>query len=281
MRGVASPLLIVFDCDGVLVDSERLMQAIDMRMIGALGWRITQSEMFDHFLGRSEAVGTANIERKLGRPVPESFVDDRRAAHAAAFATSLEPVPGICEAVTSVQADGYATCVASSGSHARIRLMLDRTSLRVLFDDTWIFSGDDVHVGKPAPDLFLHAAETMGYQPDRCVVVEDSPSGVTAAHAAGMPVIGYCALTPARALADADALVSDMSDLNGAIHELTSTTSGPASAAGSAGVDDASRFDQQQYSPAWDPTIPTGSTTYGDAAHVLRSAREQVGRRRS
>ena len=217
---MTADFLIAFDCDGVLVDSERLMQDIDLGLIADLGWTITLGEILDQHLGRSESAITANIERRLGRPVPDDFVQRRRAAHAEAFRSSLTEVPGVTAAVTDLQAAGYATCIASSGTHERIGRMLHTTDLDRLFSGR-IFSGEDVTHGKPAPDLFLHAAAAMGYPPSCCVVVEDSPSGVAAARAAAMPVVGYCAVTPRAALADASLLLSDMRGLPVAIRELT------------------------------------------------------------
>jgi HAD superfamily hydrolase (TIGR01509 family) len=220
--GLASTgFLIVFDCDGVLVDSERLTQDVDMRMISELGWPITRDEIFEQHLGRSELAIVANIEQKLGRPLPADFIDERRVACAEEYRQRLTQIEGVSHAIELLQAAGFATCVASSGTHVRIRLMLELTGLRQPFGDR-IFSAEDVKRGKPSPDLFLHAAETMGYLPESCIVVEDSPSGVAAALAAKMPVVGYCALTPAQALKDASALVSDMRHLTSAIRGLTS-----------------------------------------------------------
>jgi HAD superfamily hydrolase (TIGR01509 family) len=104
-------------------------------------------------------------------------------------------------------------CVASSARHARIRLSLRLTGLQTLFTEEHLFSAEDVARGKPAPDLFLHAAACLAASPQHCVVVEDSPAGVEAAKAAGMRVVGYCALTPAELLGEADALVTRMTDL--------------------------------------------------------------------
>lgn len=215
--------LIVSDCDGVLVDSERLMQDIDVQMITELGWPITRTEILNEHLGRSEASVTANIERHLGHPVPETFVEDRRAAHAAAFRTELREVSGVSQ--TQLHDAGYASCVASSGTHERIRRMLDTTNLRGLFGER-IFSSEDVRRSKPAPDLFLYAASSLGYSTDRCVVIEDSPSGVSAARAAGMAVIGYCETTPPAALNSADELIACMSDLPEAIDRLAHGATG-------------------------------------------------------
>ncbi|MFF2029276.1 HAD family hydrolase [Arthrobacter sp. NPDC058192] len=187
--------LVIFDCDGVLVDSERLVQDIDMRMIGGLGWNITRQEILEQHLGRSEDAVMANIARRIGRPVPEDFPQCRRSAYEQDFKDHLKEVSGVRQAVQELHGVGHDTCVASSGSHATMRLTLGKTGLRTLFEGR-IFSADEVAHGKPAPDLFLHAAEQMGYRPERCVVVEDSPSGVAAALSAGMAVVGYSALTP-------------------------------------------------------------------------------------
>ena len=213
--------LVIFDCDGVLVDSERLVQDIDLRMIGELGWRITRDEIFAQHLGRSEAAVTANIERAIGRPVPDGFARERRDAYEQAFRDRLTEVAGVRTAVHDLHAAGHDTCVASSGSHARMRLTLGKTGLWSLFEGR-IFSADDVTHGKPAPDLFLRAAQELGYRPGHCVVIEDSPAGVSAARFAGMPVIGFSALTPPALLHEADAIVDRMADLGRAIRAVHS-----------------------------------------------------------
>ncbi len=213
-------LLVIFDCDGVLVDSERLIQDVDLEMIRELGWPITRAEILEQHLGRTEEQVTANIERVLGRPVPDGFAEARRAAYVQAFTNSLTEVRGARAAVEELQERGHDTCVASSGSHERMRLTLSTTGLRPLFEGR-IFSADEVARGKPAPDLFLFAARQRGHEPASCVVVEDSPSGVTAARAAGMRVIGYAGLTPCNYLSDADEVVDDMADLVTALERLS------------------------------------------------------------
>lgn len=200
---------LIFDCDGVLVDSERLIQEVDMTMIAELGWPITREEILSQHLGRTSSEVAANIERHLGRALPADFQAVRDAAYAEAFRSSLVEVPGVRSAVCELQAAGWQTCVASSGSHARMRLTLGVTGLRALFEGR-VYSADDVARGKPAPDLFLHAARDLGAAPDQCVVVEDSPSGVAAARAAGMPVVGFAELTPRAALAEADVVITSM-----------------------------------------------------------------------
>lgn len=161
----------------------------------------------------------ANIARKIGRPVPEDFAQCRRSAYEQDFKDHLTEVSGVRQAVHELHGVGHDTCVASSGSRARMRLTLGKTGLRTLFEGR-IFSVDEVAHGKPTPDLFLHAAEQMGYRPERCVVVEDSPSGVAAALSAGMAVVGYSALTPAKLLQGATTVVDEMADLHEAIRAV-------------------------------------------------------------
>jgi HAD superfamily hydrolase (TIGR01509 family) len=207
------PEVVIFDCDGVLVDSERLIQEVDMELIRPLGWPITREEIFAEHLGRSEDAVIANIERRLGRAVPAGFPQEKAVAHEAVLGERLVAVPGVAEAITLLREGGMRMCVASSARHARIRLSLRLTGLQTWFAEEHVFSAEDVARGKPAPDLFLHAAACLTAPPQLCVVVEDSPAGVEAAKAAGMRVIGYCALTPSELLGEADALVTRMTDL--------------------------------------------------------------------
>ncbi|HEY7132710.1 MAG TPA: HAD family phosphatase [Candidatus Limnocylindrales bacterium] len=205
--------LVIFDCDGVLVDSERLSIRLDVELLAQLGWPLTEDEIVEHFVGRTDAAMRAEIEAHLGRDVGpewEAFSEH----YVRAFAEELEPVDGAAETVDAVIAAGYRVCVASSGGHAKIRTNLAKTGLADRFGDR-IFSGEDVVHGKPAPDLFLHAAKAMTVEPARCAVVEDSRHGVTAARAAGMRVFGYAGgVTPAAALAGPSTTVFDrMSEL--------------------------------------------------------------------
>ena len=191
--------LVIFDCDGVLVDSERLSIRLDAILLGRLGWPMSESEIVERFVGRTDPAIRAEIEVHLGRdigPEYEAFSDE----YVRLFAAELRPVEGIVTALDAVTAAGYPICVASSGDQEKIRRNLATTSLLDRFDGR-IFSADDVTHGKPAPDLFLHAAAAMGVAPDRCAVVEDSRHGVAAARAAGMWVFGYAGgVTPAAAL---------------------------------------------------------------------------------
>lgn len=221
--------LVILDCDGVLVDSERLASRVGSRMITALGWPLSEAEVVERFLGRTESYVMAEIERVLGRPVP-GWVEDHRRALQEAFHRDLRPVPGV-EAALDELALGPpssgrpapSTCVASSGPHEKIRLTLGLTGLYPRFEGR-IFSAVDVERGKPAPDLFLHVAARLGAQPGACVVVEDSPAGVEAARAAGMRCLAYAGsgLVPVSALQGAGTVVfTDMSDLPGLVRELS------------------------------------------------------------
>jgi HAD superfamily hydrolase (TIGR01509 family) len=192
--------LVIFDCDGVLVDSERLSIRLDAKLLAQLGWPLSEDEIVERWVGRTEAAMRAEIEEHLGRDIGAEW-NAFGERYIAAFAAELRPVDGIADAVDAIQAAGYATCVASSGDHAKIRRNLALTGLSDRFGDR-IFSGDDVEHGKPAPDLFLHAASVMGVAPARTAVVEDSRHGVAAARAARMWAFAYAGgVTPAAALA--------------------------------------------------------------------------------
>ena len=203
--------LVIFDCDGVLVDSERLSVRVDAAVLTTLGWPITEEEVIERFVGRSQEYMESQIEAYLGRPLPERWEEETRPLYRAAFEAELEPVDGIVEALDAIE---LPTCVASSSSHERIRYTLELTGLYERFAGR-IFSGTEVANAKPAPDVFLHAAERMGVEPGACAVVEDSRYGVEAACAAGMGVFAYAGgVTPAERLRGAGTVVfEDMRDL--------------------------------------------------------------------
>jgi len=205
--------LVVFDCDGVLVDSERLSIRLDAELLAQLGWPLSADEIVERWVGRTEAAMRAEIEEHLGRDIGEEW-EAFAERYLAAFARDLRPVEGVGAAVDAVQAAGYATCVASSGDLAKIRRNLATTGLLDRFDDR-LFSADDDEHGNPAPDLFLHAASVMGLAPDRTAVVEDSRHGVAAARAAGMWAFAYAGgVTPAAALeGDRTTVFNDMGEL--------------------------------------------------------------------
>ena len=182
-----------------------------MELIGGLGWPITEEEIVERFVGRSTDHMRAEIEAHTGRPLPDDWYEPFRRRLEAAFEAELRPVDGIVEALDAIDLH---TCVASSGSHEKMWLTLGVTGLWDRFAGR-IFSGREVARGKPAPDLFLHAAEGMGAAPAACAVVEDSRWGIEAARAAGMRALGYAGgVTPAVVLDDAGAEVfEDMREL--------------------------------------------------------------------
>jgi HAD superfamily hydrolase (TIGR01509 family) len=181
------PELVIFDCDGVLVDSERISLRVQAEWMSALGLQTSYEDCRRDFLGLGMPETLRIIATRLGRPLPPRWEEDLAAAVREAFRSELRPVPGIFEALEEIE---LPTCVASSGSQEKMRLTLGLTGLRDRFAGR-IYSGDEVRRGKPAPDLFLHAALRMSTPPQRCVVVEDSPFGVAGARAAGMSVLGY------------------------------------------------------------------------------------------
>ena len=189
--------LVIFDCDGVLVDSERLSIRLDVELLGSLGWPMGEDEVIERWVGKTDAAMRREIEEHLGREIGAEW-DAFSERYIAAFAAELVAVDGVAEAVDAIQAAGYTTCVASSGGHAKIRRNLALTGLGDRFDDR-IYSGEDVEHGKPAPDLFRHAAAAMGADAVRTAVVEDSRHGVAAARAAGMWVFAYAGGVTRRA----------------------------------------------------------------------------------
>jgi HAD superfamily hydrolase (TIGR01509 family) len=212
--------LVIFDCDGVLVDSERLAVRVESRLITELGWSLTEAEVLDRFVGRTDAYMRGEIEATLGHAVPDWDEQYRTRLHAS-FHAELTAVDGIAEAVDALHAVPVATCVASSGTHDKMAVTLGLTGLFSRFDGR-IFSTTEVEHGKPAPDLFLHAARQMGVAPEHCVVVEDSRSGVAAARAAGMASFGYAGgLTPAEWLeGDGTTVFDDMARLPALVAEF-------------------------------------------------------------
>jgi HAD superfamily hydrolase (TIGR01509 family) len=201
--------LVIFDCDGVLVDSERTAVRVDAAVLADLGWELTDSEFVDRFVGRSTSSMRKDIETHLGRSLPPNWEEETENRYQEAFLSELKPVDGIVEALDALSGLHLPACIASGGSHGKMRLTLGLTGLLSRFEGR-IFSVTEVERGKPAPDLFLYAAQRMGVAPDRCVVVEDSQYGVQAARAAGMRAFGYAGgLTPAQWLEGPDTVVFD------------------------------------------------------------------------
>ncbi|RXG84107.1 HAD family hydrolase [Bradyrhizobium zhanjiangense] len=180
------PDLIIFDCDGVLVDSELLSCRCLSEVLAEFGFALSEAQALELFLGRS----TKAIEqhyRDLGQIVPDGFLPRLKSRVLETFAASLEPIPGVGAVVSDLTVP---FCVASSSDIDRVSLSLDVTGLKPLFDGR-IYTAQMVRHGKPAPDLFLHAAEKMRIPPARTLVIEDSVSGVQAGKAAGMTVWGF------------------------------------------------------------------------------------------
>jgi HAD superfamily hydrolase (TIGR01509 family) len=193
--------LVIFDCDGVLVDSERITNRVFAAMLNEIGLGVTLDDMFDRFVGRSMDQCLEIISGLLGRDVPAGFVAEYRARSAAALLSEVKPVPGIAAALDALE---LPYCVASNGTLEKMQTTLGITGLWSRFEGR-VFSIEDVARGKPFPDLYLLAASRYGVAPSRCAVIEDTPTGVTAGVAAGMAVYGYCALTPRRRLEEAGA----------------------------------------------------------------------------
>lgn len=193
--------LVIFDCDGVLVDSEPVANRALGEMLRELGLDLTQEQIFQSFVGYSMAHVMRVIESMLGRPPPQNFLCDLQARTFAAFRTELRAMPGIESALDRL---GVPFCVASSGDHEKMQTTLGITGLLPRFAGR-IFSVTQVARGKPAPDVYLFAARQLGAEPSACVVVEDTPPGAQAGVAAGMTVFGFCAHTPADKLKAAGA----------------------------------------------------------------------------
>ncbi|MDT0439367.1 MULTISPECIES: HAD family phosphatase [Streptomyces] len=209
--------LVIFDNDGVLVDSEPLSNRLLAAYLTELGHPTTYEDSLRDYMGAALHRVHDLVEERSGQKLPTDFDDVFQGRVFAAFERELQPVAGVAGVLERLTEHGVAHCVASSGSHARIRVGHRTTGLDRWFDDARIFSAEDVGRGKPDPALFRHAAARMGVPAERCVVVEDSPLGVLAARAAGMDVVGFTAMTPAERLVEAGAgpeqLFDDMARL--------------------------------------------------------------------
>lgn len=210
-----TPALVIFDCDGVLVDSEAIANRIMAEHITASGIPIAYEDCRARFVGGTLQRVMDTVEEWLGRPLPPGWEEDFEARRNDAFRRELRAVAGIENVLNALVDEGMEICVASSGTIEKMELTLGLTGLKRYFGDR-LFSASMVAHGKPAPDIFLYAAEQMGYLPETCVVVEDSPTGVTAAVAAGMRVLAYAAETEAEVLRIAGARpFTEMAELPG------------------------------------------------------------------
>ncbi|AUY51176.1 HAD family hydrolase [Streptomyces sp. CB01881] len=208
--------LVIFDNDGVLVDSEPLSNRLLAGYLTELGYPTTTEDSYRDFMGTAaHRVHDVIAERYDGAKLPDGFDELYHGRVFAAFGAELTAVRGAEALLKELQQRAVPYCLASSAHHDWIRTALDVTGLREYHAEERIFSAQDVGVGKPAPDLFLHAARTLGVDPARCLVLEDSPNGVLAARAAGMDVYGYTALTdPAKlTAAGATGLIADLAEV--------------------------------------------------------------------
>ncbi len=182
--------LVIFDCDGVLVDSEGIALEVLVEALAKKGVLLTTDEAAERFLGRSLGSLTEVVRSEFGVEIDPAFLAGMRDGLYARFRAELDPLPGVAAAIDSLKAMEVSCCVASSSQRERIELSLSVTGLLPRLSPH-IFSATMVERGKPAPDLFLHAAAQMGVAPSQCLVIEDSPAGVRAAQAAGMRVLAF------------------------------------------------------------------------------------------
>ena len=215
--------LLIFDCDGVLVDSEHLACAALADVMTTLGHAMTVDEAMLAFAGRSLKDVLARAERLLSRPIPKDLGEQAAVQLMARFRRELQAVAGVKEAIAALP---YRRCVASSSEPGRLTLSLDVTGLSALFGNN-VFSAVEVANGKPAPDLFLLAARRLGEDPSSCIVIEDSVLGVEAAGAAGMAAIGFAGASHANqglaerlAAAGAEWVIDSMANLPAAVEQV-------------------------------------------------------------
>jgi HAD superfamily hydrolase (TIGR01509 family) len=215
--------VVIFDCNGVLVDSEPLATAIVSQEFMRAGFRVTPDVVARYFTGRRPADMFNEVELASGRKLPPGFAAEVAAATLRRFRAELQATKHAAQALSWLRGP---RCVASSSSYDRIRLSLECTGLIRFFEPN-LFSASEVKNGKPAPDLFLHAAKKMGVEPRNCIVVEDSAVGVAAGVAAGMTAIGFIGGSHAHGrLADrllaagARVAISDMRALKSTIVDL-------------------------------------------------------------
>ena len=208
--------LIIFDCDGVLVDSEPIANRIMAQVLTENGLPATLEMCYEYFMGRTMSDCVSILASRFAHTAPADFADVVRQRTLDALGLEVEAVPGVALALDSISTP---MCVASSGQLVKMRTTLGRTGLLHHFEDR-LFSAAGLARGKPHPDVFLHAAEAMGAEPGDCAVIEDSPVGVRAGIAAGMKVFGYAALTDTQVLSAAGARVfSDMGELPGLLEQ--------------------------------------------------------------
>lgn len=214
-----TPKLIIFDCDGILVDTEKAANEVLSRFVSRAGGNISPDQCHLRFTGRTLDTIKTLLETEEGLILEPDWADQVRAADLVAFEKGVDAIPGIEAVVRAVRANGISYCVGSSGKYEKMHATLGSAGLLPLFKDV-LFSAQDVPNGKPAPDIFLYAAKGMGVDPQHCIVIEDSLPGLQAARDAGMRAFGFTAdpladeakvrafgATPFKAMADLPALL--------------------------------------------------------------------------
>ena len=184
------PSLVIFDCDGVLIDSEAIFCAVDAEALTGLGYPTAPRDIARRFAGVPHRVAWDTISAEIGYTQPVRWVDDILAECERRIEEELQPIAGAARLLADLSAAGSAFCVASSTGLASLRRNLERCDLLAMLDPN-VFSVTQVRRPKPAPDVFLHAAAQMGADPGECLVIEDSVAGVTAARRAGMQALGF------------------------------------------------------------------------------------------
>ncbi len=209
--------LVIFDCDGVLVDSEIITNRVFAKMINEAGWAISFDACCERFKGRSLPSCLVDIEARLGRTLADNWLDHYYRESNEALRTQVQIIPGAKEAVSLAQQASWQVCIGSSGPMEKMEITLGRVGLWDVFEG-FIFNSAMVENGKPAPDLFLHAARKMKVSPMRCIVIEDSSVGARAARHAGMTCLGYIGgtLNDEKGLVREGAhLISDLREIEG------------------------------------------------------------------
>lgn len=215
-----TPPLIIFDCDGILVDSEIINSQVFYELILEEGIDISYETLHEDMLGGALHVTMTFLENTYNKKISSEFIPEFRKRTFERFKSNLKPIDGIIHSLDKLT---HSKCVASNGPGEKIRLNLGITGILPRFNDTHIFSAYDIKTWKPEPDLFLYAAKNMNYAPENAIIVEDSANGIQAAKKANMKVIAY-AVKEKKAHLQAlnpDLLIEDMHDLADAIKKLS------------------------------------------------------------
>ena len=184
------PELVIFDCDGVLVDTEIIISKVLSSFMRELGLDFSPLECHRRFTGRTLESIKEEAEHLSAKKLPYDWSDEVRKADLIAFEAGVEPIAGILDVITALKAEGIKYCVGSSGRYEKMEMTLNSAGLWEIFKGV-LYSAQDCEMGKPAPDVFLYASKSMGFKPEQTVVIEDSIAGIMAAQAAGMRVYNY------------------------------------------------------------------------------------------